>query len=162
MNIFNYVFQSLDGQPLRLSRFQGQPVFVVNTASECGFTPQYAKLQRLYENYRESGMVVLAIPCNDFGEQEPGDEAAIAEFCESQYNIRFPVTAKYSVQGRDAHPLFRDLLDEYGADILPRWNFHKYLFDRRGELLEHWPGKVEPDDLELVRTIERNVASWQL
>lgn len=162
MNIFNYVFQSLDSQPLALDRYRGQLIFIVNTASECGYTPQYAKLQRLYENYRGSGVLVLGIPCNDFGAQEPGDAEQIARFCETQFNIQFPMTAKYSVIGRDAHPLFIDLVEQYGQDILPRWNFYKYLFGRNGELIEHWPSRIEPDDIDLIRTLERNLQAWTL
>lgn len=162
MNVFNYVFQSLDGDPLPLERFRGQLIFLVNTASECGYTPQYAKLQRFYENYRQSGVTVVGMPCNDFGEQEPGTAEQIQEFCDTNYGVRFPLTAKYSVRGIDAHPLFRDLLDERGIDILPRWNFYKYLFTRTGELLDFWPSKVEPDDINLTRVIERNLGAWQL
>lgn len=162
MNIFNYVFNSIDGDPFSLDRFRGQLLLIVNTASECGYTPQYQQLQRLYENYRTTGFAVIGIPCNDFGGQEPGDEAQIAEFCGTQYGVRFPLTAKYPVLGRDAHPLFRDLLDLHGPDILPRWNFYKYLFSRNGALLEHWPSKTAPDDLGLIRTLERNLQSWTL
>lgn len=162
MNIFNYVFQSLEGEPLPLDRFRGQLIMIVNTASECGYTPQYAKLQRLYENYRNSGVTIIGMPCNDFGGQEPGTEEEIKEFCETNYGVRFPMTAKYSVKGIDAHPLFRDLMDIHGTDILPKWNFYKYLFTRRGELLEHWDSKVAPDNINLIRTLERNLGAWTL
>lgn len=162
MNIFNYVFQSLDGEPLPLDRFRGQLIFLVNTASHCGYTPQYAKLQRFYENYRKSGLTVIAMPCNDFGAQEPGTAEEIASFCETNYAVRFPITAKYPVLGRDAHPLFVDLLDIHGPDILPKWNFYKYFFARDGELIAHWPSKMAPDDLDVIRTVEQNLGSWSL
>ena len=162
MNVHEYAFQSLRGAPISLTRFKGQPVLVVNTASECGFTPQYAKLQRLWNEYRESGLVVLGIPSNDFGEQEPGDDDAIDAFCHENYRITFPMTAKQSIIGAEAHPLFRDLQNEHGSDALPKWNFYKYLFGGHGDLLECWPSKVEPDDPLLTHQIERNLSSWIL
>ncbi len=162
MNVFNYAFKSLDGAPLALDRWRGQPFLIVNTASECGYTPQYEKLQRLYEDYRQSGLVVLGIPSNDFGGQEPGSEEDIAEFCDSHYRIGFPMTAKYSVSGGEAHPLFLDLLNEFGPDVMPKWNFHKYFFNRAGDLVEHWPSRVEPDDPAVTHVIEQNLQSWVL
>ncbi|MFU8830959.1 MAG: glutathione peroxidase [Wenzhouxiangella sp.] len=162
MNIFNYHFTGLRGETLRLERFRNQPILLVNTASECGFTPHYTKLQRIYNDYNQSGLVVIAVPCNDFGEQEPGTEEEIANFLETEYQVTFPVTAKQSVIGRGIHALYRDLLEQYGTDILPRWNFHKYLFDRKGELVEHWPGEVPPDDSAVIHQITRNLQSWSL
>lgn len=162
MNLYEYNFKSLQGPPLTMHRFRNQPVLVVNVASECGFTPQYAKLQKLYGDYYQSGLVVLGIPSNDFGEQEPGDDDAIADFCAREYRIRFPMTTKYPVTGSEAHPLFKDMAQEFGPDVLPRWNFHKYFFDRKGQLVEHWPSKVEPDDTSITNTIARNLQSWTL
>jgi glutathione peroxidase len=145
-----------------MDRWQGQPVVLVNTASACGYTPQYRKLQMLFEEYRRSGLIVLAIPCNDFGAQEPGSNEQIAEFCSSQYQISFPVTTKQSIIGKNPHRLFVDLLEEFGDDILPRWNFHKYLFGRDGELIEHFPSSTEPDDPGFRNHIERNLGGWTL
>ncbi len=162
MNLFNYNFVGIDGRAMPMERFRNQPVMIVNTASECGYTPQYAQLQRLYADYRESGLNLIGIPCNDFGEQEPGDEESIAEFCHREFQITFPMTVKYSVIGRAAHPLFKDMAQEYGSDILPRWNFHKYLFDRKGALLQHWPSATAPDDPAVIHQITRNLQSWSL
>lgn len=162
MNFYNYTFKSLSGAPISMERFRNQPILVVNTASECGYTPQYAKLQVLYNDYNQSGLEVLGIPSNDFGGQEPGTEEEIADFVWREYRVRFPMTAKYPVIGRDAHPLFIDLSQEYGSDILPRWNFHKYLFDRKGKLIESWPSEVEPDDSAVIHQITRNLQSWTL
>lgn len=162
MNVFNYSFAGLRGQPIALERFRNQPILVVNTASECGFTPQYAQLQQLHADYHQSGLVVLGIPCNDFGEQEPGSEDEIDEFVSTQYRVSFPMTAKYSVIGIEAHPLFKDLAQEHGGDVLPRWNFHKYLFNRKGALLEHWPAQTPPDDPAVTHQITRNLQSWTL
>ncbi len=162
MNLFEYNFKSLQGPPLTMQRFRNQPALLVNVASECGYTPQYTRLQRLYNEYTQSGLVVIGMPCNDFGEQEPGDEDAIADFCAREYQIRFPMTAKISVSGAGQHPLFRDMSQEFGSDVLPRWNFYKYFFDRKGQLVEHWPSSVEPDDPKITNTIARNLQSWTL
>lgn len=162
MNIYNYNFAGLNGTPISLERFRNSPILLVNTASECEFTPQYAKLQQLYNDYQQSGLVVIGMPCNDFGGQEPGEEEEIAEFVHENYRISFPMTAKYAIIGVDGHPLFKDLAQEFGGDILPRTNFHKYLFNRKGALVEHWPGPVHPDDPAVIHQITRNLQSWTL
>ena len=162
MQIFEYTFRSIDGVTLPLQRWRGQPILLVNTASECGFTPQYAKLESLWKEYRRNGLVVLGIPCNDFGQQEPGDNAAIAEFCKTRYGVTFPVTEKQSIIGANPHPLFVAMREQYTADILPRWNFHKYLVGRDGELIENWGSRVEPDDPGFRHQLEKNLGSWRL
>ena len=162
MRVHEFSFRSLSGANLPLERWKGQPLLLVNTASECGFTPQYAKLQALWEEYRPSGLVVIAVPCNDFGNQEPGDDASIAAFCQDRYGVTFPVTEKHSIIGRDAHPLFIALREEFTSDVLPTWNFFKYLFGREGELLHHWPSNIEPDDPGFRHDIEKNLGSWSL
>ena len=106
--------------------------------------------------------MVIGMPCDDFGQQEPGDEADIAEFCESNFHVTFPMTAKYSVMGLNAHPIFHALREEFGNDVIPRWNFHKYLFNRKGQLVEFWPSKIAPDDKSITDTIEKNLQSWTL
>jgi len=162
MNVFEYAFSSIQGAPIHLRRFQGQPLLLVNTASNCEFTNQYQKLERVYDEYRRSGLTIIALPSDDFGHQEPENEDYIAEFLETEFQIRFPVTSKQSVMGRNAHPLFRALREEYGDDVSPRWNFHKYLFSRQGELSGFWPSRVEPDDPLITHQIERNLHSWIL
>jgi len=160
MNVHEYVFTSIHGHRMPLSNWRGQPLLMVNTASDCEFTPQYYKLQREYMEYRESGLVVIGMPCNDFGNQEPGDEESIAQFVHEQYRVNFPMTSKIQVLGYAAHPLFQGLRDEYGDDVTPRWNFYKYLFNRDGDLVEFWPSKVEPDDPALTHQVERFLQSW--
>ena len=155
-------FRSLTGASMPLDRWKGQPLLLINTASECGFTPQYRKLQAIWEEYRPAGLVVIGIPCNEFGEQEPGENAAIAEFCARDYGVTFPMTEKLSLIGRSAHPLFIALREEFTSDILPRWNFCKYLFGREGQLLHHWPPNIEPDDPGFRHEIEKNLGSWSL
>jgi len=162
MRVHEFAFRSIQGASMPLDRWTGQPLLLVNTASECGFTPQYMKLQALWEEYRHSGLVVLGIPCNDFGAQEPGEEDAIHDFCTSNYNITFPMTEKQHIIDGNAHPLFLAMREEYTRDILPTWNFFKYLFGRDGNLLHHWPSKMEPDDPGFRHEIERNLGSWHL
>lgn len=150
-------FTSIDGDPLPLSSFAGKAVLVVNTASLCGFTYQYAALQDVFERYRDQGLVVLGVPSNDFGQQEPGEAAEIKEFCEVNFDIDFPLTEKQTVKGGDAHPFFRHVAETLGEDSLPRWNFHKYLIDPDGRLVNGWPSRVEPGDSEITDAIERTL-----
>lgn len=162
MNVFNYTFTSLKGATLALHHYRGQPMLIVNTASRCGYTQQYAKLQKLWKDYHEAGLVVIGIPCNDFGEQEPGDEETIARFCESNFMVTFPMTEKQNIVGADAHPLFDAIREEAGDDALPKWNFFKYFFDRTGQLVNYWPSAIEPDDPLITHNIERNLQAWIL
>ena len=162
MRVHEYSFRSINGASMPLERWRGQPLMLVNTASECGFTPQYQKLQALWAEYRPAGLVVVGIPCDEFGGQEPGDEASIAEFCSSNYGVTFPMTEKQVIIGRGAHPLFIAMREEYTSDILPRWTFCKYLFGRDGGLLHNWPSNIEPDEPGFRHEIERNLSSWSL
>jgi glutathione peroxidase len=134
---FDFTFQSLQGKPLALAQFAGKPMVIVNTASKCGFTPQYKALEEVWRSHRDQGLVVLGVPCNDFGGQEPGDAAAIGQFCEIRYGVDFPLTEKVHVRGDDRHPLFQWLAQQGGAWSRPRWNFYKYLIGRDGQL-RHW------------------------
>jgi len=162
MRVHEFAFRSINGASLPLDRWTGQPLLLVNTASECGFTPQYEKLQSLWEEYRSSSLVVIGIPCNDFGSQEPGDDETIQEFCTGNFGITFPMSSKQNIISEGAHPLFIAMGEEYTRDILPRWNFFKYLFGRDGDLLQHWPSNVEPDDPGFRHEIERNLCSWSI
>ncbi|MEZ5930595.1 MAG: glutathione peroxidase [Alphaproteobacteria bacterium] len=148
-------FTSIDGDPLPLSSFAGKAVLVVNTASLCGFTYQYDGLQAVYDRYRDEGLVVLGVPSNDFGQQEPGSADEIKHFCEVNFNIDFPLTDKQSVKGENAHPFFRYVADTLGKGSLPKWNFHKYLIDPEGHLVGAWPSKAEPASAEITDAIER-------
>ena len=154
MNAHDLAFESIDGNPLALRDFGNKAVLVVNTASECGYTPQYRGLQSLWDRYRDRGLVVLGVPSNDFGAQEPGSEAEIRAFCERTYKVTFPITGKQTVIGAEAHPFYRWIASEVGEDAAPRWNFHKYLIDRRGELAGAWPSRVEPNDPAIIQAIE--------
>ena len=149
-----FSFAAIEGGPLPLDRFAGRPLLVVNTASFCGYTYQYAALQRLWARYRERGLVVLGVPSNDFGGQEPGSNEEIKTFCETNFDVDFPMTEKVRVRGAGAHPLFVWLRAELGERAGPRWNFYKYLIGPDGRALAFWPSSEEPDSPEIVRTIE--------
>ena len=154
MTAHDFEFRSIDGKPLKLKDYAGHPVLVVNTASECGFTPQYAGLESLWKKYRDRGLIVLGVPSNDFGRQEPGTESDIRNFCTKNYGVSFPMTAKYEVSGRNAHPFYHWIVAQAGDAAAPRWNFHKYLIDAKGDLVGIYPSKVSPEDKKLVTEIE--------
>jgi len=155
----DFDFTTLDGKPLPLKSFAGKAVLVVNTASECGYTPQYAGLQKLWQAQRDQGLVVLGVPSNDFGQQEPSDEAAIGRFCATRYKVDFPMTAKQKVVGGAAHPFYRWIAAELGEAGSPRWNFHKYLIGRDGTLAGAWPSGVAPESKELAQAIAEALAN---
>ena len=152
---FDFNFTSIEGEPMPMSQYRGRPVLLVNTASFCGFTHQYEALQALWETYRDRGLIVLGVPSNDFGSQEPHDEAAIKNFCEANYQVDFPMTTKQVVKGAGAHPLYRWIAERLGASAAPRWNFHKYLLDRNGTAIGAWPSQVAPLDTKIVEAVER-------
>ena len=140
---------SLDGRPVDLAAYAGQVVLVVNTASRCGFTPQYAGLQELHDTYAERGFAVLGFPCDQFAHQEPGDEAEIGAFCERSFGVTFPMFSKVKVNGRQAHPLYRWLRDQRGGLLGDRiaWNFTKFLLGRDGQVLARYAPTTPPGRL---------------
>lgn len=152
----NHRMNSLQGQPQDLCQYQGKVVLVVNTASYCGFTPQYKGLEALNEKYAAKGLVVLGFPSNDFGQQEPGDNKQIADFCERTYKVKFPMVEKSGVTEANANPVFKELAKTTGT--WPQWNFHKYLIDRSGTKVASFSSKVRPDDPVLVKQIEALLA----
>ncbi|HKA32216.1 MAG TPA: glutathione peroxidase [Candidatus Binatia bacterium] len=151
--ILSREFADLRDEAVSLCGFSGKVLLIVNTASECGYTPQYEGLEKLYRRYRDRGFAVLGFPANDFGAQEPGSNKEIAEFCRVNYGITFPLFAKTSVVGVSANPLFRDLAAKTGKP--PRWNFHKYLLDRAGQPVAAFESAVEPEDSGLTAQIEK-------
>jgi glutathione peroxidase len=150
-----FEFLSIDGSQLPLDAWRGRPVLIVNTASYCGYTPQYAGLEALWQRYRDRGLVVLGVPSNDFGRQEPGSAAEIKEFCETNYRVDFPLAEKCRVIGGEAHPFYRWGAAELGEAGAPRWNFHKYLVGPDGRLEGAWPSQVDPTDRRITGEIER-------
>jgi glutathione peroxidase len=145
-----------DDKPQELCQYAGKVVLVVNTASYCGFTSQYQGLEALYAKYGAKGLVVLGFPSNDFGKQEPGSSKEIADFCYNTYGVKFPMFAKSVVSGEHPNALFSDLIRTTGK--APAWNFHKYLIDRQGKVIDNFPSKVKPDDPALVGAIEKALA----
>jgi glutathione peroxidase len=156
-SVLDHKFANLMDEPVSLCQFRGEVLLIVNTASECGYTPQYEGLEALYRRYRDKGFAVLGFPANDFGAQEPGANKQIAEFCQVNYGITFPMFAKTSVVGANANPLYRALAARTGKP--PRWNFHKYLLDRSGQPVAAFESAVEPADPRLTAQIEKLLAA---
>ncbi|MHA7210236.1 glutathione peroxidase [Arthrobacter sp. MDT1-65] len=145
-----------DGTRKSFGDYRGQPVLVVNVASKCGFTPQYAGLEELYGKYAEEGLVVLGMPCNQFMGQEPGNDGEIAEFCSTTFGVTFPLLSKGDVRGKDQHPLYGQLT-KFRTGVLPglvKWNFEKFLVNREGDVVARFAPTVEPDAPEVVAAIE--------
>ncbi len=149
----NLPLKTITGQAVKLSDWKGSVLLLVNVASECGYTPQYEGLQKLYETYKDSGLVVIGFPANNFGEQEPGTNEQILSFCKRNYGVTFPMMAKISVKGEDIHPLYARLTSTLDPPELA-WNFEKFLIDRRGNIAAHFGRKITPEDPLLVGKIE--------
>jgi len=149
--IYDFEVQTLDGETKTLAEHEGQVLLIVNTASQCGFTPQYAGLEKLHRELGERGLTILGFPCNQFGKQEPGDEAQIGAFCEKSYGVTFPMHAKIEVNGKGAHPLYRHLTRAQkgllGSKRI-KWNFTKFLVDRRGNVVERYAPATKPEAIK--------------
>ena len=151
---FDFEFEALKGGNLPLSVYRGGALLIVNTASECGFTPQYKDLQALSERYASKGLTVIGVPSNDFGNQEPGDAKVIDSFCDVTYGVTFPMAAKTHVSGAGAHPFYRWASDQVGLLGRPRWNFHKILIGRDGQVAHWFSSVTNPCSTKVVRAIE--------
>jgi len=158
VSAYAFTFRGLDGGEILLSSYAGYPILVVNTASLCGYTPQYAGLETLWTRYRNKGLVVLGVPSNDFGGQEPGGAKDIHATAQGQYHVTFPITEKVTVKGKDAHPFYRWAALERPLEA-PRWNFHKYLVGRDGYLKGSFTSAIEPTDSNIVIAIEKELAA---
>jgi glutathione peroxidase len=152
---YDFSFRSIDGAAMPLSAYKGKAILVVNVASQCGLTPQYAGLEGLWKTKRDKGLMVLGVPCNDFGAQEPGTEKDIKTFCETRFAVDFPMTAKEHVIGAEAHPLYKWLAGELGEGATPKWNFHKYLFNRDGTIAGTFGSRTEPAAADLNQAIDQ-------
>ena len=155
---FDFSFNGIDGTPMNLADWRGKVLLVVNTASFCGFTKQYAGLQQLWSKYESQGLVVVGVPSNDFGGQEPKAEGEIKKFCEGAFGITFPLTAKQVVTGDGAHPFYKWAAASAGPDGVPAWNFHKYLIGRDGRLISSISTRAAPDSAEVTGAIEKALA----
>jgi glutathione peroxidase len=156
-SIYDFTIQSIDGQPVSLKSYSGKVVLLVNVASKCGFTPQYASLEALYEKYKDRGFVIIGVPANNFAQQEPGTNEEIKTFCSRKYNVTFPMMSKVSVLGDDQTPLYQFLTDKssdpkFAGDI--KWNFTKFLVDRKGNLVARFEPNVTPDSPEVQTAVE--------
>ena len=152
MSVYDYSAKTLDGQDVSLADYRGQVLLIVNTASKCGFTPQYEGLEALFKSHKDRGFTILAFPCNQFGAQEPGNAEEIANFCSLTYDVTFPVMSKIDVNGADAHPLYKFLKKEQkgllGTEAI-KWNFTKFLIGKDGEVVERFAPTVKPEDLKV-------------
>ena len=151
---YDFKFNDLDGSPLSLSEYKGKIIVAVNVASQCGFTKQYEDMQNIWEKYQSKGLIMLGIPSNDFGKQEPGSSKEIKNFCEAKFGITFPMTEKVSVKGPDAHPFYLWAKDNYGKSAIPKWNFHKIIIDKSGKIADTFSSMTNPSSNKFVKTIE--------
>ncbi len=148
-------FTSVDDEEIRLSDYQGKAILLVNTASQCGFTSQYEGLQTLYNAYKDRGLMVIAVPSNDFGGQEPLDNEEIKHFCETNYHVTFPIMQKVSVTGENAHPFYAKLNETLPFSSTPKWNFHKYLIDTDGQLVDWFSSVTSPTSERVIKAVEK-------
>jgi len=148
-NVYQFNFSQLDGEEVSLSKFKGKAILVVNTASSCGLTYHYAGLEKLYQEHKDKGLVIIGFPCNQFGKQEPGTSKEISEFCNLNYDITFPMSTKVDVNGKNAHPLFKYLKSELKGTLTNnvKWNFTKFLIDRDGVPFKRFSSTIEPEDI---------------
>src|SRR5215203_5155 len=159
-SVYDFTMKDIDGSDVKLDKYKGSVVMIVNTASRCGYTPQYEGLQKIYDQYKDRGFVVLGFPANNFMGQEPGTEKEIKEFCTLKYNVTFPMFSKISVTGTDQHPLYGFLTNkktnpEFGGDI--SWNFNKFLIDKNGKIVGRWGSKDKPEDAAVIEAIEKSI-----
>jgi glutathione peroxidase len=157
-SFYDFTLTGIDGKPMALSQFKGHPVLLVNTASECGYTPQYEGLEKLYLDYKDKGLVIVGVPSNDFGGQEPGKATEIASFCKLNYGVTFPLADKTVVTGDAADPLYVWAGNKAGMLGRPTWNFHKYLFGRDGQFVDWFSTPTKPESAKIVSAVEAALA----
>ena len=152
---FDFSIDLINGKKIELSEFKGKTILLVNVASNCGFTKQYSDLQELYEIYQSKGLIVLGVPSNQFGSQEPENEKIIKDFCETNFNISFPMTSKYNVKGKEAHPIYVWAKETYGNSAVPKWNFHKILINSEGKVQDTFASFTSPMSGKIIKQIDR-------
>ena len=152
---FDFKINSINGEELDLSKFYGKTILLVNVASKCGFTKQYDDLQKLYEDFQDKGLVVIGVPTNQFGGQEPGTESDIKNFCETNFNITFPMTSKYDVKGSNAHPIYIWAKDTFGKSTVPKWNFHKILINKDGKIEDTFASFTDPMSKKIISKLDK-------
>ena len=154
-SFYDLSINSIDGNEIKFSNFKDKSILIVNVASNCGFTKQYEDLQKLYDLYKSNGLIVLGVPSNQFGNQEPGSEKEIKNFCEANFNITFPMTSKYDVKGDKAHPVYLWAKESYGNSAIPKWNFHKILIDKNGKIQDTFASFTNPMSNKIKKEIEK-------
>ena len=154
---YEFSFNDLDGSEMKLSEFKNKVIVVVNVASQCGFTSQYEDMQDIWNKYQNKGLVIIGVPSNDFGNQEPGTSIEIKNFCEAKFGITFPMTEKVSVKGDNAHPFYLWAKENYGNAAIPKWNFHKIIVNKQGKIIDTFASITKPTSKRFVKTIEENL-----
>ena len=154
-NFYNFKLESITGEIINFNNYKGKTVLLVNVASNCGFTKQYSDLQNLWEKYKERDLIVLGIPSNQFGGQEPGSNAEIKDFCETNFNINFPMTSKYDVKGENAHEIYKWAKDSFGKRAIPKWNFHKILINKNGKIHDTYASFTNPMSKKIINELEK-------
>ena len=151
---YDFNFNDLDGSPLNLAEYKGKVIIVVNVASQCGFTKQYEDMQKVWEKYQVKGVVMLGVPSNDFGNQEPGSNVEIKDFCEAKFGITFPMTEKVSVKGENAHPFYLWAKKNHGKSAIPKWNFHKIMIGKNGKVVDTFASITNPSSKKFIIALE--------
>ena len=152
---YDFAFKDLDGSQLKLSDYKNKVIVVVNVASQCGFTNQYEDMQKIWEKYQKKGVVILGVPSNDFGKQEPGNSEDIKNFCEAKFGITFPMAEKVTVKGSDAHPFYTWAYKNHGISAIPKWNFHKIIIDKEGKVAETFTSLTNPSSNKFIKALEK-------
>ena len=152
--VYDFNFNDLDGSPLNLAEYKGKVIIVVNVASQCGFTKQYEDLQKVWEKYQVKGVIMLGVPSNDFGKQEPGSNEEIKNFCEAKFGINFPMTEKVSVKGENAHPFYLWAKKNHGKSAIPKWNFHKIIIGKNGRVVDTFASITNPSSKKFIIALE--------
>ncbi len=152
---FDFKINLISGDSLDLSKYSGKTILLVNVASNCGFTKQYDDLQKLYDEFKNKGLVIVGVPTNQFGGQEPGTEAEIKNFCETNFNITFPMTGKYDVKGSNAHPIYMWAKDTFGKSTIPKWNFHKILINKEGKIDDTFASFTSPMSKKIINRLNQ-------
>ena len=156
---YDFKFEDLDGSTLSLSEYKNKIIVVINVASKCGFTNQYEDMQKAWEKYQKSDVIILGVPSNDFGNQEPGSNEEIKNFCEAKFGITFPMTEKVSVKGSEAHPFYKWAKENYGKSAIPKWNFHKIIIDKNGKIAETFSSITKPSSRKFIKSLEKLIKS---
>ena len=153
--LYDFSINSINGDEIKLEKFKGKTLLLVNVASKCGFTKQYNDLQNLYDLYKEKGLIIIGIPSNQFGGQEPASESEIKNFCETNFNITFPMTSKYDVKGANSHPIYIWAKETYGSTTIPKWNFHKILINKEGNVEDVFVSFTNPMSKKIIKKVEQ-------